>query len=845
MMGRGARRRAALAVVLAAMLTLVPVAGVMAGMPLGLPSDEAPGKPIDQPADLDPALLAANGTVEVLLVFTNPPAEELADADDPVDTMRAHVAERFRPLDRFATGRSGIVVEQRFWITPAARVTVNTDRIPLERLVRLEGVDVIHPDDDLVGPQVVDRPTTNRSALEPLQAGYTYGLRQLHVPDAWRQFGTRGEGVSIAVLDTGIDAEHPDLTVDKWRDFGADPSSEPRDYGTHGTHVSGTAVGTQRGDGPQYGVAPAADLYVGAVMTECDPRCRGSVSTVLEGMEWAVEEGADVISMSIGERDYVRAFISATRNAEAAGTVVVASIGNDGDGTSISPANVFDVLSVGATDNQEAVWYLSSGERIATDRRWGSAAPVHWPSSYLVPNVTAPGAHVYSSLPGGRYGHRTGTSMAAPHVAGVVALIQSATEGDLPPSLLKQAVVRSARSPVDAADGQDSRYGHGIVDAPAAIETAMVTGTVEGTVLDVDFDRPITGATVVIETEFGVIRRATTDDAGRFSVRNMPAYGTATVRIAKAGYHPNATVIDVPIGGTLAVNRSLHGNATVAISVEDIVTGTSVPRAPVAVETANGAALRSAIQTDGDGRARISVPGTGERYSFTVAADGYSAVTETVNIGNGARESLHVAASGDGAIVVEVVDAHFGDPIGEATVSATGPGGTYPGQKVGSGTYRIGDVPSTGIYDVAIGVPGYRDRTAPVSVLVPGETSSRAMSLTGDAALSVTTVDADGDPVSGATIELSRVSRRGTIVAGETDQGGRISVQVPGTGGRYRVTANREGYEDNSSITRSVGPGTAHEVTVVLSRIHRAPGFGIAIGVVALVLAVIALYGRR
>ncbi len=243
----------------------------------------------------------------------------------------------------------------------------------------------------------------------------TWGLQATGVvTDEGRGTSTfDGAGVLVAVLDTGIDLDHPDLAgrVRLSRSFVAGEGVQ--DGNGHGTHVAGTVAGPASPAGGQrrYGVAPGCDLLVGKVLGDTGS---GTSGGVLEGMNWAIEQGAHVISMSLGSavaegEAPLQYYEAAARAALRAGTLIVAAAGNDGDRPVGSPANCPSVLAVAALDHRLL-------------RAEFSCIAINGDGGEL--DLAAPGVGVFSAFPVtlGSYASLDGTSMATPHVSGLAAL---------------------------------------------------------------------------------------------------------------------------------------------------------------------------------------------------------------------------------------------------------------------------------------------------------------------------------------------------------------------------------------------------------------------------------------
>lgn len=296
-----------------------------------------------------------------------------------------------------------------------------------------------------------------------------WGLAALHTERAWRT--TKGEGVTVAVLDTGVDATHPDLAgqVLPGKDligFGAERGD--RAWALHGTAMAGIIAG--RGNGPGrtdgvLGIAPGARILPGRVILESGDasraKARRSRGTALaEGIRWATDQGADVINLSLGD-DSKSAHPdpsedAAVQYALAKGVSVVASAGNSGEkGDRISyPAAYPGVIAVAAVDKYGTHASFST-------RRWYAT-------------VSAPGVDIVVANPDRHYYIEWGTSAAAAFVSGAVALVRAA-HPDLTPAQIKKLLADTARN--SPPDGRDDARGYGLVDPAAAIEAGSRTRT--------------------------------------------------------------------------------------------------------------------------------------------------------------------------------------------------------------------------------------------------------------------------------------------------------------------------------------------------------------------------------
>ena len=252
-----------------------------------------------------------------------------------------------------------------------------------------------------------------------------------------------GNGVKVAILDTGIDLDHPDLQSNiKGGINTINPLKSADDDNGHGSHVAGIIAGVDNTVGV-LGVAPQACLYAVKVLNR---QGSGFVSDIIEGIQWSVGNGMQVINMSLGTPYDVQSFHDALIIAYNSGIVLVAAVGNSGptDNTVLYPAKYTEVIAVSATDSSDAI--------------------ANWSSRGAEVELAAPGVSISSTYKGGGYTTLSGTSMASPHVAGTAALvIASGITGS-------NEVRAKLQSTADAmgAVGRDSLYGYGLVDAQEA-----------------------------------------------------------------------------------------------------------------------------------------------------------------------------------------------------------------------------------------------------------------------------------------------------------------------------------------------------------------------------------------
>ncbi len=299
-------------------------------------------------------------------------------------------------------------------------------RIEPERRVWALGGTSVSPDylrgyrdavDHLVGSVLADGGAGRTAGVSAVDEQVTtWGLQATHVVESCYT----GKGVRVAVLDTGVDLTHPDLVGRALSTASFIDGEDVQDGHGHGTHCIGTACGTKTPAMlPRYGVASEAEIYAGKVLSNAGS---GADRGILAGINWAVANDCRVVSMSLGApvglgTAYSPIFEQAAQRAQRRGTLIVAAAGNESDRPDLiepvgHPANCPSILAVAALDSDLAV-------------AWFSCAGLNPDGGQI--DIAAPGVDVYSAWPTPEGNKRlNGTSMATPHVAGIVALLAEA-----------------------------------------------------------------------------------------------------------------------------------------------------------------------------------------------------------------------------------------------------------------------------------------------------------------------------------------------------------------------------------------------------------------------------------
>jgi len=346
--------------------------------------------------------------------------------------------------------------------------SVDLDESEYLSLLKSDIVESVSEDRDV---RIID----TREDPEP-RGPYTYGLKNIGVEDLNQENPSiNGRGVFVGVIDTGIDTSHPDLkgrTI-AWKDFVYDKLS-PYDDSGHGTHVAGTIAGGNS-TGTQIGVAPKAKLIVAKVFSK---NGYATMENILGAMQWMIDpdgipETADAplfVNNSWGSaksgNDYTEdPFYKMVLAWREAGIIPVFAAGNSGPnvGSVGIPGGFPNVIGIGAVDKNDKV------------ASYSSRGPVSWKEDgelkeFIKPDFCAPGSKVFSTIPNGKHAEFSGTSMATPHVSGMLALMFQIKE-DL---TYDEVITLLENSVIDLGDaGKDNAYGSGRIDAKEVVEQLL------------------------------------------------------------------------------------------------------------------------------------------------------------------------------------------------------------------------------------------------------------------------------------------------------------------------------------------------------------------------------------
>lgn len=479
---------------------------------------------------------------------------------------------------------------ENYWIVNAIRV--NTTKEGINRLAQLPDVEKIYfnYETELIEPVEVIMDPPRPFTIET-------GLTAVRAPEVWAM-GITGEGVLVANMDTGVDGHHPALenrwagVADPryqghpewaWYDPYAGQNDFPYDNHGHGTHTMGSVCGGAPGD--TIGVAPGA-LWIASAPIDRGGGIPRTVSDAILSFQWMVDPDGnpqtnwDVphscsnswrLTTGHGYPPCDTLFWSYLDACEAAGTVIIFSAGNEGQaGLGRPPDRATDdyrCFAVAAVDANTHGWPIAS---------FSSRGPTYCTpdgSAAIKPDISAPGVNVRSSYPGGGYTSMSGTSMASPHINGVVALIRQANP-NLSVEMVKQIIFDTAYDL--GPTGEDNDYGWGMVDAYEAVQMALSYlegyGTFVGQVTDAVTGAPLAASVTLINRNPEITARCNQNGEFRMFV---PADSVWELQATYTEFYDTVTTqASVGEDDTTEVNFELTNNyGAVRGQITDVNTG--------------------------------------------------------------------------------------------------------------------------------------------------------------------------------------------------------------------------------------------------------------------------------
>ncbi len=623
------------------------------------------------------------------------------------------------------------VEHQDFWIANQVLVEAG-DASTLELARSISGVRSIRADRDYELIEPVDSAKDDKNVgTEAVE----WGIQNINADDVWSTYGAHGEGIVVGSIDTGAEFTHPALVshyrgnlgggtfnhnYSWWDPAAVCPSAAPCDNNGHGTHTTGTMVGDD-GAANHIGVAPGA-TWIAA--KGCEGGSCSSASllssgqfmlapTNLNGGAADPSKRPQVINNSwgAGNDSVVDPWYRSTLTAwAAAGQFGVFSNGNEGPGcdTTGSPADNIEAWGVGAYDISNTIASFSS-------RGPGESASIR-------PSISAPGVDVRSSLPGGGYGLLSGTSMAAPHMSGAVALLWSAAPSlignvNATRTLFENTAIDSSNLNCGGTADDNNVFGEGRLDVLAAANAAPIgpTGAVAGIVRNQDTNALLQGARAAVGSHVSM-----TGATGRYRIEHLPIGGNSVV-FSKFGFQTRTASANVVNGGTTTLNLKLRPLPTHTVHGRVVAQAQPVQGAtveivgtPLSATTDAGGNYSIANVPEGNHEFKISkdrclVPidlvravNGDETYNYVMhrTTDAYGHFCETIPSAWIAGTNL-VALSGDdasAAVALPFTFSHYGNGYSSVYVGTNG----LLSFTAASAAYTNGSIPSATAPNAAI-----------------------------------------------------------------------------------------------------------------------------------------------
>jgi thermitase len=359
--------------------------------------------------------------------------------------------------------------------------------------------------------------------------GNQWGMVKIQAPEAWA-VTTGSSSINIAILDTGVDLDHPDLANKLISNINFSSSATVDDVYGHGTHVAGIVAASTDNSIGVAGLGYRSSLMNVKVLGDDG---LGYDSWIAQGIIWAADNGAEVINLSLGSPEPGSTLEAAVNYAWSKGVVIVAAAGNNGSTSPFYPAYYANCIAAAATDSSDSLASFSNrGDWV---------------------DVAAPGVSIYSTLINNGYGYKSGTSMASPHVAGLAALVFTVVADSNGNGLLNDEVRSRIQATCDNIG--ISGIGSGRINAYEAVGGSTtpppLTGSITGKVTDAADNSSIAGAMVSCNGA-----SVTTDSNGDFTITDLPQ-GVYTVTASDTGYTDASQIVEVIAGGISLANFAL------------------------------------------------------------------------------------------------------------------------------------------------------------------------------------------------------------------------------------------------------------------------------------------------
>lgn|GEM_PF-476838 len=639
----------------------------------------------------------------------------------------------------------------------------------------------------------------------------------------------KGTGIKVAVIDTGIDKDHPDLNVVDGVNFvgwyRVDPNKWDDDNG-HGSWVAGIIAAVDNGIG-YVGVAPEASLYGVKVL---DRNGSGYMSDVIAGVDWAAQNGIQVANMSLGTEGTSGALHEAIINATGAGVTIVVAAGNSSaDADAYVPATYDEVITVSAIADYDG---LPGGLAEATTDYGADDTFASFSNYGADVDIAAPGVDIYSTYKNGGYAHGSGTSASSPHVAGVAALyIKAQLDQSQPPTpaQVRQALINAgwAQGSENAFTGDPDSYPEPLVNAaavvgpPPTLESISITpGTAS---VPVGLTQQYTATGTYSDGSTKDITTSVTWESSNTSVATIDITGLATavaegdtnITAAKDGVSSNVATLTVtaPILVSIAVTpetASIEAGSTqeyVATgaysdgSTVNITNNVSWASSNTSVATINSTGLATGVgegettitatqgEITGSATLTVTAPVTLDSIavapstaSITIGGTQQFTATGTYSDGSTADLSTEVAWASSNTSVATIDGAGMatGVSVGTVTITAT------LDSLTASAELTVTEEPTTAIMSIH-------------SVTV--ELVSRWRGWNYYAEATVTIVDSAGNPVEGATVSGQWSGATSDQDSGITDANGQViltsdSVRKPASETTFTFTATSVTHPD-------------------------------------------------